>query len=530
VKPRRNYFADLARGSLPCALLLCAIALSTALSSPRASPLPLPISLPISSAKTARKSHPKVPKAGAVLAPHFIYEIFTRSFSDSNGDGVGDLPGITEKLDYIQSLGADAIWLTPIFKSPSVHGYDVSDYLSIQDAFGSLADLKKLVASAHAKGIQVLLDLPVNHTSNLHPWFSDHSLYLWSPEPTFLPKQWYKKDSEYYFSSFSKTMPDLNWENPEVLTRIEAVFNHWTSIGIDGFRLDAAKFLIKGPNGEQNMPGTHALWQKIVADVRSLKPNTYFIGEIWDDANAIASYYGSGNELDAAFDFPVEGSIRSSIISETNTDLVNALTTQLATEPTSTFEAPFAGSHDLDRLSSVLGSNLASEKLAALIVFALPGTPVVYYGDEIGMLSGNAKQYPGDLAKRTPMDWATEASEDHDATSLLSTYRALAKLRLATPALDAGTLSHVSAIGSSALSFVRGSGATSALVILNLSTHAITNQTIAVSSTDASAGQAANALYGTLIAQWQSSSELLIKNLGPAQGAIVTFSSHSRRK
>jgi glycosidase len=181
-------------------------------------------------------------------------------------------------------------------------------------------------------------------------------------------------------------------------------------------------------------------------------------------------------------------------------------------------------------LSSVLGNHLASEKLAALIVFALPGTPVVYYGDEIGMLSGNAKQYPGDLAKRTPMDWTTEASEDQDTNSLLNTYRVLAKLRLNTPALDAGPLSHVSAIGTSALSFVRGSGADSALVILNLGTHALTNQIFPVSSASATTGQAANAIYGALEAQWQSSSELLIESLGPQQGAIITFSSHSRRK
>jgi alpha-amylase len=459
--------------------------------------------------------------ATSTSAPHFIYEIFTQSFSDSNGDGIGDLNGVRSKLDYISSLGADAIWLTPIFESPSYHGYDVSDYFNIKDCYGNLDDLKQLISDAHAKNIKIILDVPVNHTSDQHPWFAERDLYLWSGAPSFLPEQWYPKDGNYYFSSFSSDMPDLNWKNPKVLTQVESIFQYWTSIGIDGFRLDAAKYLIKGKQGQQNMAETHSLWQQIVAFVKKSAPQTYFIGEVWDTAQNIAPYYGTGNELDAAFDFPVEGSIRSSITSMQNTDLVNALTTGLSVEKNPFFAAPFAGSHDLDRLSSVLNLDEASEKLAALSVFSLPGTPTVYYGDEIGMPSGDLSSFPGDLAKRTPMDWDSEGIQENDSESVLNTYRTLASLRKNHPALDAGTLSQINAIGTGALSFVRTDtqSAETVMVVINFSPRALTSKTIKLKG---SFGDSAQVIYGTATID-SSHNSISILNLGPKQGVILSI-------
>jgi alpha-amylase len=250
-------------------------------------------------------------------APRLVYEIFTRSF--------GDLETIESKLDYIASLGADAIWLTPIFKSPSYHGYDVADYESIQPDFGDLTAFQALLAAAHARGIKIILDIPVNHTSITHPWFSAQSdSYLWSPTPLDWPKanlkngqvpadDWHLFNGSYYFSSFDWNMPDLNWHNSTVVIRVEQIFQYWTSLGVDGFRLDAAKYLIKGPEGEQNMPETHALWKQIVAATRKNAPTAYFVGEVWDSETNIAPYYGNGDELDAAFGFPVESALRSSL-------------------------------------------------------------------------------------------------------------------------------------------------------------------------------------------------------------------------
>jgi alpha-amylase len=422
-------------------------------------------------------------------APGLIYEIFTRSF--------GDLATIQSRLDYIQSLGADTIWLTPIFKSPSYHGYDVEDYMSIQPDFGDLAALQSLVKAVHQRGMRLLLDLPVNHTSIQHPWFSANSdLYLWSPTPLDWPKitlrkndtpeaHWHLFDSVYYFSTFSWDMPDLNWHNPEVLSRIENVFQFWTSQGVDGFRLDAAKYLIKGPEGEQNMPETHQIWKEIVASVRAQKPDAYFVGEVWDTAANIAPYYGNGDELDAAFDFPVTGAIRSSLTNGTSTAFASALSNQLTTELNSYFAAPFVGNHDMDRLATVLKGDTASEKLAALAMMTLPGTPVIYYGDEIGMQNSQAS---GDLAKRAPMDWARVAAQEIDPASLLNTYKSLSQLRKSSQALSEGTLSDIQQLGSSGVSYLRTSGDSTVLVILNFGNQTLPAQVISLGGSQIQVG------------------------------------------
>lgn len=456
----------------------------------------------------------------AATVPSFIYEIFTQSFSDSNGDGIGDLKGVESRLDYVSSLGADAIWLTPIFPSPSYHGYDVSDYESVKPVYGNLSDMQSLVRSAHAKGIRVLLDVPVNHTSNEHPWFGQNDLYMWSGAPTFTPDHWYPLNGSFYFGSFSDSMPDLNWKNPDTLARIEDVFSYWVQQGVDGFRLDAARYLIKGPNGEQNMPETHEIWKKIVAFIKASAPDTYFVGEVWDSADQIANYYGNGDELSAAFNFPVMGAIRSSLSGMNNSDLVNTLNEQLIVQKNEFFAAPFAGNHDLDRLASSLGSDIDEQKEAALAVFTLPGTPVVYYGDEIGMVNGDSAQYPGDLAKRTEMDWQTADQQSKDPASLLNAYRNLAKTRQAHPVLNSGALSGVKAIGKSALSFLRVDSQLSerALVVLNLGNQPLAPQTIQVPGTD----YHAHVIYGSASVS-VTSAGIAIQGLGPKQGAIVAY-------
>jgi glycosidase len=466
--------------------------------------------------------HVPVTFASTTSKPEFIYEIFTQSFSDSDHDGLGDLEGVRSKLDYLSDLGADAVWLTPIFESPSYHGYDVSDYQSIKSTYGTNTDFKNLVDDAHARGIKILLDLPVNHTSTKHPWFANSDLYLWSKTPLFLPTHWFAKFDSYFFSSFSKNLPDLNWKNPEVLTRIEAVFDYWTNLGVDGFRLDAAKFLIKGPHGEQNQPETHSLWKQITAHVKQTNPQTYFLGEVWDEPEVIASYYGSGDELDAAINFPMEGSIRSSLITGQTSDLYQALTEQVHTQKNAQFAAPFAGNHDLDRLASVLAHDIKLEKLAALLVFTLPGTPIVYYGDEIGMTSGNLSQYPGDLAKRTPMDWGLEDKDKNDSESLRTTYQTLARLRKNTPSLRTSEISEVLALGSAGLAYELTDSAThqSALVVINLSLAFSPAQVITIPNLNY---RGPHVVYGSISAKWSTTTTLSIGELAPQSAAIIVL-------
>jgi alpha-amylase len=458
--------------------------------------------------------------------PRFIYEIFTRSFTDLNT--------IQSKLDYIAGLGADTIWLTPIFRSPSYHGYDVSDYQSIQPDFGDLPAFQSLLSAAHSHGIKILLDVPVNHTSIAHPWFTAGSdFYLWSATPLDWPKISLKKDEtpedhwhlfsgSYYFSSFSFGMPDLNWHNPAVLSNVEQVFQYWTGLGVDGFRLDAAMYLIKGPQGERNQPGTHAIWKQIAASTHKNAPNAYFVGEVWDSEANISQYYGNGDELDAAFNFPVEGALRSSLTSGNSASFVQALNTQLKTELNPFFDAPFAGNHDQDRLATVLGGDSDLQKLAELAVMTLPGTPVLYYGDELGMKNSAAM---GDLAKRAPMDWGAEKSQDSDHSSILNFFRALGRMRNAQAVLNSGTIENISTIGTSGATYLRVDSTVSgapqhALMILNFGDQPLAAQTFAIASTQPSF----KVIWGSPTATWSRLRKKLTVSPIPAKsGTVITY-------
>ena len=448
--------------------------------------------------------------------PSLIYEIYPRSFQDSNGDGTGDLGGVISRLDYIQDLGADTIWLMPIFESPSIHGYDVTNYEKLNSAYGDSKILSELIKDVHSRGMKILLDLPVNSTSDQHPWFLDsqsglasasRALYIWSPTPLnwsslpIVPGQtplddWHLIGVEYYLSSFGASLPDLNWKNEEVYIRIRDVFLHWVRQGIDGFRLDAAKHLVKGPDGEQNQPGTHRLWQRIAGESRKIAPSTYFIGEVWDSSQNIAGYYGlgrkAGRELNATFDFPRMFALRTSLKDRSAQPLVNSLVERLNEMPTQTFAAPFIGNHDRVRIASEVGGDVERLKLAALFELTLPGTPVIYYGDEIGLKNGTNADHQGDLAKRTPMQWTsfgnmgftsdvaspwisfsdstTDAeSERADPKSVLNTYRNLIFLRKSVSALNSGDLLDPKANSPGALSYWRRNlDGTAVCVIINM--------------------------------------------------------------
>src|SRR5262245_18585835 len=270
-----------------------------------------------------------------------FYEVFVRSFADSDGDGVGDLRGLTAKLDYLNDgnpgtgpdLGVDALWLMPVFESPSYHGYDTVDYDKIDREYGTEADFDRLLAEAHRRGIKIIVDLVMNHSSSQHPWFveSDSSpssprrdWYVWrADDPGWTQPwggsnpTWHAGQHGFYYGVFWGGMPDLNHRNPAVRREMQAIAARWIGRGVDGFRLDATRHLVEdGPDQEQvDTPETHEVLKELSAAVRRASPRAILVGENWTDTPKIAAYYGStavvkgGDELPMSFDFPLASAI-----------------------------------------------------------------------------------------------------------------------------------------------------------------------------------------------------------------------------
>ena len=384
-----------------------------------------------------------------------IYQIYPRSFADSNGDGVGDLPGLTSRLDYLQWLGVDAIWLSPIFPSPMADfGYDVSNYHDIDPAFGTLADFDRLVAEAHARGIRVVLDMVMNHTSNQHPWFIEsrssrddpkRDWYIWRDgrngrepnnwEAVFGGKawRWDERTGQYYLHLFLPEQPDLNWRNPQVK---KALFNEcrfWLDRDVDGFRLDVANMFVKaeglpdnppelglrGYDRQQhahqiNQPETHAIWQEF-RRMLDTYPERMAVGEV--EPEGAESYYGNGqDELHLVFNF---GLLHQGWHARSFYNVVADWEAKLRS---TAWPCWVLGNHDVSRIAGrvVTGSlTKARLRVAATMLLTLRGTPFIYYGEEIGMKEGNIpraeiKDPPGrrywPLLKgrdgcRTPMQW-----------------------------------------------------------------------------------------------------------------------------
>ncbi len=444
-----------------------------------------------------------------------VYEVFVRSFQDSGADGKGDLAGLTARLDYLNDgnpatdsdLGVDAIWLMPIYASPSYHGYDVSDYDAVNPDYGTLADLTTLVQRAHEKGMKVILDLVPNHTSVEHPWFVDSASstakrdwYVWSAanpgwgQPWGGGQTWYPMNGAYYYAVFWSGMPDLNWNNQAVAAEMSAIASRWLATGVDGFRLDAVRYLVEnGPGaGQQDQPETHAALRDFVANVRAAYPtgDPLVVGEAWADAATIATYYGStavvpsGDELPLAFDFPLADAVVSSVASGDAATLARGLDAVAAAMPAGVGDAPFLANHDQVRVATRLGGDLANLKLAASILLTLQGTPFLYYGEEVGLRNGDCAT---DECKRTPMAWdgsakggftsgtpwwplspgtatGNVAAESGDPGSLLSRYRALIRARRASPALAHGGTSRLSTEASGVVAYLRTAPSETVLV------------------------------------------------------------------
>lgn len=440
------------------------------------------------------------------------YEIFVRSYFDSDGDGIGDFNGLTQQLDYIndgnpatqKDLGARCLWLMPVMPSPSYHGYDATDYYRVNPQFGSATDFKRLVAEAHKRGIKVLIDMVLNHASNEHPFFKDALLNPGSPYRNWFrwssvkpdvkgpwgQEVWHKSPvrDEYYYGIFWHGMPDLNYEHSAVRDEAKKVAAFWlTEMGVDGFRLDAIPYLVEEGGKLSGTPGTHSFLREYGAHVRATAPESYTVGEVWDSVGAMLPYYP--NELDSHFAFELSDAIVRAVRSGSGKDLFRGYLRLQAALPAERW-SPFLRNHDQTRTATEFRGDIPRQKLAATLLLTLPGLPFLYYGEEIGMTGDKP-----DPRLRTPMHWtggraggftrghaweplqpdsatANVASQDTDERSLLNRFRRVIHLRTQNPALASGQLVPLQTPDTSVIAYLRRDARQTVLVAANLSAQA----------------------------------------------------------
>ncbi|KAA0216231.1 MAG: DUF3459 domain-containing protein [Leptolyngbya sp. PLA3] len=449
-----------------------------------------------------------------------FYEIFVRSFADSTqgplaGDGVGDLRGLLDRLDYLNDgdphtaddLGVTGIWLMPIAQSRSYHGYDVTDYRTVDDEYGTNEDFKALVAACHARGIRVILDTVMNHVGIDHPWFQQaidpasdkRDWFVWRDEPLTgegAPNHpvWHDKvrdrAGQYYYGFFWHGMPDLNLRSQAASEAMYDQCRYWiTDMGADGLRLDAVKHLIEDGVQFENTPQTIAWLRDFNRVMHQARPGVFLVGEVWDDTDVVAQYVNDG--IDSAFEFSTCFAVEKGINAGKAETIARAL--DPSWKDLGGAASTMIGNHDMDRVMSRLGGNREKAACAATIQFTAPGVPFIYYGEEIGMTG--VKPDP-DL--RTPMQWTgdgeragfttgtpwkpvdssvEQANVERQQTqpdSLFSTYRRLIALRQAEPALHAGGFALLDAGDERVLVFVRSHARGRLLVVVNVSGDTLT--------------------------------------------------------
>ena len=473
-----------------------------------------------------------------------VYQIYPRSFQDASGDGVGDLRGILSRLAYLEWLGVDAIWISPFYPSPMADfGYDVSDYTDVDPLFGSLSDFDALVAEAHRRRLKVILDYVPNHTSDEHPWFVEsrssrnnpkRDWYLWrDPAPDGGPPnnwlsvfgggawEWDAATQQYHYHAYLREQPDLNWRNPEVREAMLGVLRFWLERGVDGFRVDALRQLVKDDDLRDNPPnpnerGARSPYDALLPVYSTDRPEVHeavremrgvleeygarlLIGELYLPIDRLVTYYGENNSgVHLPFNFHL-------ISTPWDAREISALIdTYEAALPQGGWPTWVLGNHDRSRIASRVGA--AQARVGAMLLLTLRGTPTLYYGDEIGMHDVEIppervqdpfeKNVPGkglgrDPA-RTPMQWDASpnagfcppdtepwlpvandyrahnvAAERTDKRSMLALYRRLLALRRAEPALAVGSYEPVEASGD-LLVYLRERDGRRFLIVLNL--------------------------------------------------------------
>ncbi len=400
-----------------------------------------------------------------------IYQVHVKSFCDSNDDGYGDLKGLISKLDYIKSLGVTAVWVMPFFQSPlRDDGYDISDYYGVNPNYGNADDVAELVAEAHARDLKIIMEMVINHTSDQHPWFqrairspegsSERDFYVWSDDKTkydgvriiFLDTEesnwtWQPDVEQYYWHRFFHHQPDLNYENPAVEEAIYEVIDFWAGLGVDGFRLDAIPYLFEEEGTTcENLDPTHAFLKRLRAHV-----DEKFKGEICllAEANMMpadsAAYFGDGDECHMNYHFPLMPRLYMGLAQEDRTEIVKVLE-RTPEIPESCQWATFLRNHDeltLEmvtpeerqwmwdhycyvpeakqnmgirlRLARLMEGSRRKQQLMNILLFTMPGTPVIYYGDELGM--GDNVYLNDRDGVRTPMQWSAETNAGFSHTN-----------------------------------------------------------------------------------------------------------------
>lgn len=432
-----------------------------------------------------------------------FYEIFVRSYFDSNADGIGDFNGLTSKLNYLNDgdsntktdLGIKGIWLMPINASPSSHGYDVTNYKAVNPQYGSLADFKTLITEAHSRGIKVIIDFVINHSSSQHPWFVKSAandpfyrdFYRWnSTKPTYKgpwgQDVWYTKNSSNYYALFWSEMPDLNYNYQPVRDSIFDAAKFWIdSIKVDGFRLDAAMYLYENGGNLMNQPETYQFWADFNTYCKSLNPDFMTVGEVWTATSTVKNY---NNKLDNCFEFDLASNILS-VMKTSNTQALRAEINYAVANLQFNKFSTFLTNHDQNRVFDEMSGDINKLKTAASIYLTLPGTPYLYYGEEIGM-----KGSKPDEKIRTPMQWTGSSGAgfstvnpwysinsnypsynvqlmNTDTTSLLGYYKKLIQTRNATTALSVGTYQNILCSDTAVLSFIRTYNNQNYLVLIN---------------------------------------------------------------
>ncbi len=485
-----------------------------------------------------------------------FYEVSARAYYDSNGDGIGDLQGLTQKLDYIKHLGVDCIWLLPIFPSPLIDdGYDISDYYNVHPDLGTIDDFKELVQATHQRGMHIIADLVVNHTSNQCEWFKqaeadDHSLYhnyyVWSDTNQrysdariiFVDTEtsnwaWSEKAHQYYWHRFYACQPDLNYDNPAVREEMKNVMRFWLNMGIDGFRADAVPYLIEREGTTcENLPETHAYLKEMRKLIDDEYPDCILLAEANQWPQDLQPYFANGDEFHMAFQFPLMPRIFKSLAKNDISPIMKILemTPQI---PANCQWCTFLRNHDeltlemvteedrqflwnfyapvprmrlnlgiRRRLAPLLDGNCQKIQILYAILFSLPGTPIIYYGDEIGM--GDNIYLEDRDGVRTPMQWSdgknagfsnameeklylpviksdqfsythiNVAAQKKDSTSLFNTIRKMLAIRKSNPVMALGEYEIIQQTQYPALLFIkRMDGKNTIFAIHNLSANTI---------------------------------------------------------
>jgi len=506
-----------------------------------------------------------------------FYEVHVRAFCDSNNDGIGDIPGLISKLDYIKDLGVDCIWVLPIYPSPlKDDGYDIADYYDIHPDYGTIDDFKTLIQEAHQRGLRVIADLVLNHTSDQHPWFqksrSDpnskyRDYYVWSEtDQKYTDARIIFLDTEesnwtfdeeaglYYWHRFYSSQPDLNYDNPAVLEEMRQVMQFWLDMGIDGFRADAVPYLIEreGTNCE-NLPETH----EILKSFRTFLDENYEDKILLAEANQwpqdVLAYFGDGDEFHMGFHFPVMPRIFMAI-RKADASPIHWIMAQTPDIPENTQWCTFLRNHDeltlemvteeerqwmwaeyapnprmrlnlgiRRRLAPLLDNDQKKILLANALLYSLPGAPIVYYGDEIGM--GDNIWLPDRNGVRTPMQWddsknagfSEAAPEDlyapvidtqeyayklinvenqiNNPDSLLNRMKHLIQIRKSNPVFAMGDYEFLAKDQPQCLTILRSYDEEVVLCALNLTDQ---NQTLSIGNSDIKAKRLINLLSGKI--------------------------------